>query len=208
MNTNSWVVCPPQAPSPTKTVESADTAKDMIDALYEEAKNRHDPELMSKVSEIQGLNTGYEKTGHPELAEEIIVKMGQIIGDLLANSSFDPFSALYEKSQTDLTYFLQQQKEFYFMQADGIIEDAVEFVENFDRYLALQGKKEQTRKIYRGKTKMLLKEYAGERTIRIKDLERRLIEILNYRSQDAKKDHNLNSTIRNLLEFISQLQRG
>ena len=208
MNASSWVAYPPQKHTAETNVDNAQTAKEMINALYEAAKERQDPELLSKIGELQGLYTGYELTSHPELAEEIMVKLGRIIGSLLAGNDFDPFSALHEKSQTDLICFIQEQRDYYFVQADGIINNTTTFVDIFDRYLSLQGKKEQTRKIYRGKAKLLLKEYTGEQAIRISDLEYRLLEILDCRGQDAKKDHNLISTIRNLLEFIAQLQRG
>lgn len=180
------------------------TAKNLIDRLCAEAKNRRDPELIAKINEVKGLYTGYDTISHPDIADTVIVKLGLIIDYLLATSPFDPYSVFLEKNQTDLIYFLQEQRE-KLNQADDRIEDVNAFAEQFDRYLALRGKKEQTRKIYKGKVKAVFRNYQLELPIRITDFEKHLHEILTRGDAGSKKDHNLSSTISNLCDYIEEL---
>lgn len=193
MNKENWIVHP-----------SNNSAKTMIDALYEEAKHRQDPELLSKLGEIQGLYTGYELTNHPHLAEDIMVKLGAIISSLLTKVTFDPQTVYFEKNQSDLKFFMQEQRNS-FHKIDFRVKSINEFIAMFDSYLELQGKKEQTRKIYRGKAKAIFTMNEIVLPISLHELFEIFHATLRQCRSLEKKDHNLTSTLNNLINFVDDL---
>ncbi len=190
-------------PQSQVVVSGADVAvPDMLDRLCEEAKLRQDPELIARIGEVKGLYTGYDTVNNPELANALIVRLGLIVEYLMEKASFDPHEALQQRNRTDLHQFLQLQRE-QLHKVDLRIHSREQFIGQFDRYLELQGKKEQTRKIYRGKAKTALEQCPLSLPIHMPELVWYLREVLA--SDVAKADHNLRSALSKLYDYINAL---
>ena len=200
MNNNSYLPLE-QRPIP---FDPESSAKDIIDMLCDICKARQDPELIAMINEAKGLYAGYDAIGNPELAEAVMAKLGHIINYLLGKNSFDPFSALLDRNRTDLLYFMQGQRE-QLAKADHRIRSLDAFVEQFDRYLELQGKKEQTRAIYKGKVKAFFKLYDIDLPVSAAELRSLLNSLLRQGDANINKDHNLKSTVNNLSVYINGL---
>lgn len=179
---------------------SAKSPNELLRALIEEAQRRQNPRLTSQLGEVQGLYTGFDRTKYPDLAAEAVMKLGQVVGEMLTEGHGFSLGGVSEQGQNRLPVFLQYQRQRV-KKADYRLPSQEEFLLLFDEYLKLKGKSEQTRKIYRGKAKAILQEARLKTPLVLHEVQEYFL-ILH---RNPKKDHNCQSALSALLDFLRAL---
>lgn len=201
MNTNGFV--PYAKQDVTDAIGPHSTAPEIIDNLCERAIGRMDPELIARIHEVKGLYSGYDTVSNPELADNVIIRLGLIIDYLLGNR-VDPDVSPYEADDSpfkDVGAFLTRFHDAH--QAAEKNPLIKEWIDAYVQYLKLQGRKEQTVKIYRGKVSASLP--CKEEPISRHNLRDILNHTLDRAMSVADRDHNLISAVRQFLRFLAEL---
>lgn len=182
-----------------RSISAAAGGKETIDALCEKAQEH--PEIMARISQVQGLYHAFELTASPAVVDAMVWKLGSVIEDLLQMVTYVPAdeeTARREEAAFRLYRFQESLRE------QDSCAHMKEWIDGYIDYLLSQGKSTRTIKIYKGKIAAAFPEL--EDSITPEELEQIFTGLLDKFAAAPKKDHNMTSAIRGFLTFLAEIK--